>query len=117
MLDMVRREILPALSGFTRKLGEGAQAKKALGVEDCYEMWALKKLSGLMTQMVYGAEALNEALDGAPMDSRLRRAVYSRDEILTRMCALREPVDAAELIVGAKDWPYPTYSELLFSVM
>jgi glutamine synthetase len=45
------------------------------------------------------------------------RAVYSRDVILKCMKELRVPVDESELLVGAKYWPYPTYSELLFSVM
>ncbi|MGN0802107.1 MAG: glutamine synthetase III [Candidatus Faecivicinus sp.] len=116
MLDMVRRDILPALTEFTRRLGEGAQVKKALGVAADYEAQTLQKLSGLMTEIFNGAEALDEAERNAPMDARIHRAVYSRDVILSRMRALREPVDAAELIVGAKDWPYPTYSELLFSV-
>ena len=116
MLDMVRRDILPALSEFTRRLGDGAQVKKALGVAADYETQTLQKLSGLMTEIFDGTEALDEAERNAPMDARIQRAVYSRDVILSRMRALREPVDAAELIVGAKDWPYPTYSELLFSV-
>ena len=116
MLDMVRRDILPALSEFTRRLGDGAQVKKALGVAADYETQTLQKLSGLMTEIFDGAEALDEAERNAPMDARIQRAVYSRDVILSRMRALREPVDAAELIVGAEDWPYPTYSELLFSV-
>ena len=116
MLDMVRRDILPALSEFTRRLGDGAQVKKALGVAADYETQTLQKLSGLMTEIFDGAEALDEAERNAPMNARIQRAVYSRDVILSRMRALREPVDAAELIVGAKDWPYPTYSELLFSV-
>ena len=117
MLDMVRRDILPALSEFTLKLAEGAQMKKNLGVEECYEARTLKKISGLMTQIADGVEALDEAVGNMPEGSHASRAVYSRDVILENMRALRKPVDAAELIAGAKYWPYPTYSELLFSVM
>ena len=70
-----------------------------------------------MRRIDEGAEALDETVRATPMDSQLGRALFSRDEILTRMEALRTPVDEAELIAGAKDWPFPTYSELLFSVM
>ena len=117
MLDMVRREILPALSGFTMKLAQAASLKCSLGVEDAYEARTLEKLSELMRRIDEGAEALDEAVKATPSDTQLHRALFSRDEILTRMEALRKPVDEAELIAGAKEWPFPTYSELLFSVM
>ena len=73
--------------------------------------------SELMRRIDEGAEALDAAVKETPLDSQLGRALFSRDEIMTRMEALRTPVDEAELIAGAKDWPFPTYSELLFSVM
>ena len=117
MLDMVRRDVLPALADFTRKLAEGASVKRSLGVADAYETRTLERLSDLMTRICDGAEALDGAVNAMPEGSHLSRAAYSRDEILPRMRALRTPVDAAELIAGAKAWPFPTYSQMLFSVM
>jgi len=117
MLDMVRRDILRALTQLQREFRQRGQVKKNLGVAESYEMRTLAKVSGLMTQIVDGVEALDNAVEGMPEGTHTERAVYSRDVILSCMKALREPVDAAELLAGAKYWPYPTYSELLFSVM
>ena len=117
MIDMVRRDILPALCEFSTKLAQGVQAKKSIGVACPYESRTLEKLTGLMTQIDEGVEALDAAVEKTEMGNLTDRAVYSRDVILAQMRALREPIDAAELLVGAKYWPYPTYSELLFSVM
>jgi glycine/D-amino acid oxidase-like deaminating enzyme len=71
----------------------------------------------LMEQIDEGVEELDEAVQNTEMSENEKRAVYSRDVILGCMKSLRKHIDAAELLVGAKDWPYPTYSELLFSVM
>ena len=117
MLDMVRREILPAVSHFTSNLGAAAKAKMDLNIPADYEIGTLSRLSKLMTKMYEGAEKLNEVLENAPADEALETARYSRDQMLPGMRALREAVDSAELITGAKDWPYPTYGEMLFSVM
>ncbi len=117
MVDMVRRDILPALSEFTAKLADGVLSKKNLGIHAKYEVNTLNKLSGLMEKISEGVEKLDDAMENMPEASHAVRAVYSRDAILSEMNALRESVDAAELLIGAKYWPYPTYSELLFSVM
>ena len=44
------------------------------------------------------------------------RAVAYRDEVCTAMEELRRPADALELIVDAKEWPFPTYGDLMFNV-
>ena len=62
MLDMVRREILPAVSHFTSNLGAAAKAKMDLNIPADYEIGTLSRLSKLMTKMYEGAEKLNEAL-------------------------------------------------------
>ena len=43
-------------------------------------------------------------------------AEFIRDSVLPKMAALREPCDAAEKLVPAKSWPFPTYAELMFGV-
>ena len=116
MLDMVRRGILPALAGGTRKLAEGVTLKRGLGMADGYESRTLERLSSLMTQIADAAEALDCAIARMPAETHLRRAAYCRDVVLERMRALRAPVDEAELLADARTWPFPTYAEMLFSV-
>lgn len=116
MLDMVRREILPAVSEFTASLANASKLKRELNVPDGYERRALQQLCDLMNKMDDGAQALDDAVAATPSDSQAARAIHSRDAILSAMDALRKDVDAAELLVGAKHWPYPTYGDMLFSV-
>ena len=115
MLDMVRRGILPALSRFTGALCASAAAKREMGVEDVYEKDCAAKLSALITRIYGAAQRLDECLAQAPKDIE-DAAVYSRDQVLKAMEALRAPVDEAELMMDADEWPYPGYSEMLFSV-
>ena len=117
MLDMARRDVLPAMTEYSLELARSAKLKAELGVAESFEKKTLEKLSGLMTEIDDGAAALEEAVLSTPTESESVRAAYSRDVILARMQALREPADAAELLTGAKHWPYPTYGEMLFSVM
>ena len=117
MLDMARRDVLPAMTEYSLELARSAKLKAELGVAEIFEKKTLEKLSGLMTEIDDGAAALEEAVQSTPTESESVRAAYSRDVILARMQALREPADAAELLTGAKHWPYPTYGEMLFSVM
>ncbi len=117
MLDMARRDVLPAMTEYSLELARSAKLKAELGVAESFEKKTLEKLSGLMTEIDDGAAALEEAVLSTPTESESVRAAYSRDVILSRMQALREPADAAELLTGAKHWPYPTYGEMLFSVM
>ena len=117
MLDMARRGILPALAAFTRNLAGGAREKAELNIPADYEIDTLRVLSKRMAKMHESAESLDAAIAATPASSALEAARYCRDRLLPLMRALRAAADEAELLTGAKDWPYPTYGEMLFSVM
>ena len=117
MLDMARRGILPALAAFTRNLAGGAREKAELNIPADYEIDTLRALSKRMAKMHESAESLDAAIAATPASSALEAARYCRDRLLPLMRALRAAADEAELLTGAKDWPYPTYGEMLFSVM
>ncbi len=70
-----------------------------------------------MRDMYISVNRLDEALESAPKGEMSESAKYFRDTVLPIMRDLRKVVDRAELITDAKDWPYPTYGEMLFSVM
>ena len=119
MVDMARKDILPAVEGYTAKLASAVCAKKAVdpAIACSYESGLVKKLSGLADEMDAAAAALEEALAKVESISDItEEANMIRDVILPDMDSLRAPADKAETLTAAGDWPFPTYGELLFGV-
>ena len=115
-LDMVRRDILPAISEFTAKLSEAAVSKRQLNIGCAYEINVAGKLSALCGEIAEMAEDLELKLASIPRTDTLQnRALYYRSNIFTAIEQLRSKVDSAELIMGTKYWPYPSYGDMLFS--
>ena len=120
LLDMLRKDVLPAMSRFTGALSSTAHNKKKLcGESACrYEKTAAAELSARAAKLWDGAEALEKAVrridDGCL--STEAAAELCRGEILPEMEALREISDGAELIMDRTAWPYPSYGEILTSV-
>ena len=120
LLDMLRKDVLPAMSRFTGELSSTAHNKKKLcGENACrYEKTAAAELSARAAKLWDGAEALEKAVRRID-DGRLSTeaaAELCRGEILPEMEALREISDGAELIMDRTAWPYPSYGEILTSV-
>ena len=115
-LDMVRRDILPAISAFTGELSAAAISKRQLNISCAYEISVAGKLSSMSGEISELAEKLDMLLDGVPRTGTAQnRALYYRNEIFAAMTRLRTLVDSAELSVGSEYWPYPSYGEMLFS--
>ena len=120
LLDMLRKDVLPAVSRFTGALSATAHEKKKLcGESACrYEKTAASELSARAAKLWDGAEKLEKAVRRID-DGRLstESAVeICRGEILPEMETLREISDGAELIMDRAAWPYPSYGEILTSV-
>ena len=120
LLDMLRKDVLPAVSRFTGALSATAHEKKKLcGESACrYEKTAAAELSARAAKLWDGAEKLEKAVRRID-DGRLstESAVeICRGEILSEMETLREISDGAELIMDRAAWPYPSYGEILTSV-
>ena len=120
LLDMLRKDVLPAVSRFTGALSATAHEKKKLcGESACrYEKTAAAELSARAAKLWDGAEKLEKAVRRID-DGRLstESAVeICRGEILPEMESLREISDGAELIMDRAAWPYPSYGEILTSV-
>ena len=119
MLDMVRRDILPAASACSGALASAAAAKLGLcaDMDVSYEKDTVRKLSCLIADAAAKTDALEKAVSGVPSGrDPLAAARYYRDSVLAAMDDLRTTVDEMETICGARYWPYPTYGDLLFSV-
>ena len=119
MVDMAKKQILPAVQSYTAALAGGAAAKKAVapGVGCSYETGLITKLSALTDQIAAQTEQLETAVLGLNGISDVREAsVCIRDTILPQMAQLRALADEAETLTAEKYWPFPTYGELLFGV-
>ena len=119
MVDMARKEILPAVESYTAKLASSAAAKKAVDAElACgYEKKLVKKLSVLVDLIDSRTDALELEMVKLETVSDITEEAYRiRDEILPKMCQLRAAADEAETLTAESYWPFPTYGDLLFGV-
>ena len=119
MIEMARRDILPAVIGYMKELSETALSKKSLiaGADCDYEEKTIAKLSSLASAMYYSVETLEKDLGAVKeIEDAKKQALEYRDRIIAEMQELRTAVDEAECITAQKYWPYPTYGELLFGV-
>ena len=119
MVDMARKQILPAVAGFTADLAEDVAAKKAaVPLVGCgYETGMIAKLSALTDQIAIKTDELEAAvLDLKNAGDVIEESYAIRDTVLSRMDALRGVADEAETLTAEKAWPFPTYGELLFGV-
>lgn len=119
MLEMVKKEIIPAVCSYMKDLSETAISKKALAADmNCeLEKSIVSKLSSLSESLYKKSKKLEEDLLGVKnQDTLLAQAEYYRDIIFLAMQELRAGADEIEVLVGEQYWPYPTYGQLLFSV-
>ena len=119
MVDMARKEILPAVEGYASELAGTISRKRAVSAEiPCgYETSLLRKLSVLADQMSIKTDELEAAVqDLHGCTETLRESEQIRDVVLGKMAALRAVADEAETQMPEKYWPFPTYGELLFGV-
>ncbi len=119
MLDMVRKDIIPAVSSYLKDLSDTAVAKKAISsdISNELEKGIISQLSTLSAILYKKTGKLEEGLIGVKyQDTVTAQGEYYRDVIVPAMEELREVADDIEAQVGEKYWPYPTYGKLLFSV-
>ena len=119
MVDMARKQILPAVAGYTADLASAAAAKKAAapGVACRYETDLISRLSVLTDQISIKTDALESAVLALKDTSdAAEESCAIRDTVLGKMAELRAVADESETLTAEKYWPFPTYGELLFGV-
>ena len=127
LLDMIHKEILPAVSRYTGKLAESAAAKNQLLGSDVSktEEALISRLSSLSSQLhsktlelvslLSEAESLQkEDAAKSPADAAAALARHYRDQIIPMMESIRVTIDELEQDTASDCWPLPTYGELLF---
>lgn len=116
-IDMVAKDILPALSKYTKELADTVAIKKSLGVDASYEFAILNKLSTGIKEAYEIELTLEDALkSAADIEDISALSMYYKKEILSKMEALRDVIDGLEGMVDKNEWPFPTYGDLLYSV-
>ena len=119
MLEMARKQLLPAVNSYMSEVANTAATKlavsEALSVRS--ETKTLTKLSADADAMSDAIDVLQDVVDAAEaLTSESEKAVAFHDNVLPAMDALRAAADDAETICGEDYWPLPSYSKMLYYV-
>ena len=115
MTDMIRRQILPAVSAFAGDLCSRAGTKKDLGACCQYEVSTACQIGSLTDALMAASDKLEMDLSAIPADAA-EAMRYSHDVLIPDMDTARRAADQLETLTSSDRWPFPTYSDLLFSV-
>ena len=120
MVEMSTRDVIPAVSAYTRELAEGIVTKKAAGFTArtyAAEQTLANRLSLLNTDALNLTERLAaaEKKASATHDVQARAAAY-RDTVIPLMQKLRDKVDKMETMTDSGHWPFPTYGDMMFLI-
>ena len=118
MLDMAKKDILPAASEYKRSLGDTILCLQAADENaDCtYEKETLTEISRLIAKAYAGVKGLEKALTESKIENVTERSLHYKENVLGKMKEIREAADALECVVSSDYWPFPTYGDLLFTI-
>lgn len=119
MLDMARKDILPAMSEYSAELARDAAAKTSFDPDaDCtYEKENIKNLCALIGACNRAVKKTEQDLISAKsITDGAELAEFYKSTIIDDMKAIRIPADEMETIASSEKWPYPSYGELLFGI-
>ena len=119
MIDMAKKDIIPAVCSYIKSLADTALNKKSLSADiDCsVEISLVKKLSSLNSCLDMKIEKLNTSiLEAKNYSDAKENAEFYKANIKIQMQEVRAIADELETIVSKEYWPFPTYADLLFSI-
>ena len=118
LIDMVSKNIIPAISRYINDLSVCVVNKKAaFGEIDCeVEQKIIAKLNTYLKEIYTLVRKLEKAVAAADSMHGLEEAKAYNKSVNALMSELRKPIDAAELITAKDYWPFPDYSDLLFTI-
>ncbi|MCR4600408.1 MAG: glutamine synthetase III [Clostridia bacterium] len=111
--DMIRRQILPAVSAYTAELCGRLNELGAAGLSSAYEKKTAEKMATLTDELSEVVDKLDADLAAVPEDGE-KAMRYYHDVILADMSAARAAADKLEAVTDEDYWPFPVYSDLLF---
>ncbi|MBE6820790.1 MAG: glutamine synthetase type III [Ruminococcaceae bacterium] len=117
VLDMVSKNILPAISKYVGKLCKTAERKRIFAADCSYEEDIIKELSSLSAFIYRKTNELEKVLSSIKSAAdTVEEANMFRDTIIPLMNEIRKAVDEAESDMSSEYWPYPSYADLLFGI-
>lgn len=117
MIDMAKKQILPAVIKYTKSLADTVIAVKEAGADISVQAELLGQVSAKLAQAKAALVKLEKAeKEAAEMDNAKEQAFFYKDVVFTAMGELRAPVDELEMLVDKDVWPIPTYGDLIFEV-
>ena len=117
MLDMVKKQILPAVTAQVHEwLDTAAMKQQLLDVKSCYETKSAALASDLQEAAFAASEKLKRVVQKAEKLDVESAAFCYRDEVLPLMDEVRTACDALETMTSPQYWPFPTYGKLLFGI-
>ena len=119
MLEMARKQLLPAVNSYMSEVANTAATKLAVS-----EALSVRSETKTLTRLSADADAMSDAIDvlqdvvdaAEALTSESEKAVAFHDNVIPAMDALRAAADDAETICGEDYWPLPSYSKMLYYV-
>ena len=119
MLEMARKQLLPAVNAYMSEVANTAASKLAVS-----ESLSVRSETKALTRLSADADAMSDAVDelqaavnaAKALSDESAKAVAFHDDVLPKMDALRAAADDAEAICGEDYWPLPSYSKMLYYV-
>ena len=117
MIDMVKKEIIPAVMEYTTTVAKSVAAVKAVGADASVQEKVLKEITTELSKLDASVVKLEAATNASvKIEDPKAQAIAYRDDVFAQFAEVREPADKLETLVDEKAWPFPTYAELLFNV-
>lgn len=120
MVNMSKKEILPAISNYTKQLADTILLKQQVlsTNKSLYEQEILEQTTTLLNQAYETTLKLEENLKQAQeIEDFEKQALFYKDNIIIKMNELRVACDKLETLTDEKLWPFPTYGKLLFGIL
>ena len=118
LIDMMNREVIPAITAYTDKLCRAVLNKNSLGgINSTVERELIARLSAANKEIFTLTSELKMAVASAEKATTvLDKSRLYHDKILSLMVDIRKYADSAESVMPSDCWPYPSYGDLLFSI-
>ena len=117
MIDMTRKQILPAVMKYTKDICDVVASKKAAGLAGGAEEKLASRLASMTSSLDNAVEVLeNKLIETKTIEDVEELAKYYRNEVFVAMQSLRAVADELETIVSSDVWPFPVYSDMLFKI-
>ncbi|URW88210.1 glutamine synthetase III [[Ruminococcus] torques] len=117
MIDMGRKQFIPAIIKYTKTLADTVNSVKAAGVDASVQLATLDEITVLLKEASRAQAQLEKVTETASsMDDYPDKAAYYYETVCPAMEDLRAPIDKLEMIVDKEAWPMPSYGDLIFEV-